>query len=320
MKMKHYNIPIFVPHKGCPNDCVFCNQKKITGQTEENSFIETEKIIEETLSTLKRPYYAEIAFFGGSFTGIPEKIQRGYLEIARRYVSDGKVDGIRLSTRPDYITPEILDMLKEYGVTAIELGAQSMDDEVLIKNRRGHTAEMTKQATSLLKEYGFETGLQMMTGMYGSDAQKDIFTGREIVELKPDTVRIYPTVVLGDTALEKLFKSGEYIPPTLDETVEICASLNRIFEENNVKIIRMGLQSTDLICEKGGIIAGAYHSAFGELVKSRVMRDEIEEKVKLGEKIIVVPKNKRSIAIGQKKSNIRYIKEKYHVDIEVKGI
>lgn len=318
--MKHINIPVFVPHKGCPNDCVFCNQKRITGIEEQSDFAETERIIEETLSTMERPYFAEIAFFGGSFTGIPLEQQKGYLEIAQKYVKSGKVDGIRLSTRPDYISPEILELLKNYGVTAVELGAQSMVDSVLEKNRRGHTAEMTKKATMLLKEYGFSTGLQMMTGMYGSDAEKDIFTGEEIAKLNPDTVRIYPTVVLGDTALEELYKSGEYIPPSLEESVEVCARIHRIFTGKGIKIIRTGLQSTDLICEKGGIVAGAYHSAFGELVMSRILRDEMEEKVKSGEKQITVPSKMVSAVVGQKKTNIKYFKEKYGIDIEVKGI
>ncbi|MBR5586334.1 MAG: radical SAM protein [Clostridia bacterium] len=317
--MRHYNIPVFVPHKGCPNDCVFCNQKKITGQ-QEGSPDEAEKIIEEHLSTMERPYFAEIAFFGGSFTGIELSLQKKYLEIAKKFVDSGDVDGIRLSTRPDYISAEILDMLKSYGVTAVELGAQSMDDGVLRKNHRGHSADDTKKAVTLLKEYGFETGLQMMTGMYGSDAKTDLFTGMEIAKLSPDTVRIYPTIVLSDTMLEKLFESGEYIPPSLDESVEVCAKLHGIFDEKGIKIIRTGLQSTDTICEKGNIVAGAYHSAFGELVLSRIFRDEMEEKVKNGEKVIFVPKKQLSVAIGQKKTNIKYFKEKYGVDIEVKSI
>jgi len=318
--MRHYNIPIFVPHKGCPNDCVFCNQKKITGERESKNLAETEVVIKEALSTMKRPYYAEIAFFGGSFTGIDISLQKKYLEIAEKFIRSGEVDGIRLSTRPDYISAEILDMLKNHGVTAVELGAQSMDDEVLTKNRRGHRAEDTVKAVKLLKEYGFETGLQMMTGMYGSDSEKDILSGRKIAGLSPDTVRIYPTVVLGDTMLEALYLSGEYVPPTLDESVEVCAALYRIFDEKGIKIIRAGLQSTDTICEKGSIVAGAYHSAFGELVRSRILRDEIEEKVKSGEKTIDVDKKQLSAAIGQKKSNVKYIKEKYGIDIEVKGI
>ena len=318
--MRHFNIPFFVPHKGCPNDCVFCNQKKITGVSENENFEETERIIEEHLSTMERPYYAEIAFFGGSFTGIEPDLQKRYLEIAKKYVDLGKVDGIRLSTRPDYISTEILEMLKSCGVTAIELGAQSMDDEVLAKNRRGHTAETTRKATTLLKEYGFETGLQMMTGMYGSDVDKDIFTGMEIAGLMPDTVRIYPTVVLGETALEKLYLSGEYLPPRLEESVEVCAKLHRIFDEKGIRIIRIGLQSTDTICEKGNIVAGAYHCAFGELVKSRIIRDELEKQVKNGVKIIEVPEKQLSATIGQKRANIKYFKEKYGIDMEVKGI
>lgn len=318
--MRHYNIPIFVPHKGCPNDCVFCNQKKITGISEIETLAETEKIIRTNLSTMTKPYFAEIAFFGGSFTGIDEDIQRKYLEIASSFVKSGEVNGIRLSTRPDYISEKILDMLKSYGVTAIELGAQSMSDEVLLKNHRGHSAEATEKAVKLIKSYGFETGLQMMTGMYGSDGETDVLTAEKIAGLMPDTVRIYPTVVLGDTLLEKLYLRGQYVPPTLNKSVETCAKIYKIFEEKNIKVIRIGLQSTDTICEKGEIVAGAYHSAFGELVKSRIMRDEIEEKVKTGERVIFVPANKISIAIGQKRENIKYIKEKYGIDIEVKGI
>ena len=318
--IRHYNIPVFVPHKGCPNDCVFCNQKKITGVCEAETLARTEEIILQHLSTMKRPYIAEIAFFGGSFTGIDISLQKEYLKIAKKYIDEGKVDGIRLSTRPDYISSEVLDMLKSYGVTAVELGAQSMDDGVLMKNRRGHTAEDTKKATELLKEYGFETGLQMMTGMYGSGTETDIITGEEIAKLKPDTVRIYPTVVLSETELENLFKGGEYLPPSLEESVEVCAKLCRIFEEKNIKIIRMGLQSTDIICEKAGIVAGAYHSAFGELVLSRLLRDEMEKKVKSGVRVIEVPEKKLSAAIGQKRANITYFKEKYGMDIEVKGI
>ena len=269
---------------------------------------------------MERPYFAEIAFFGGSFTGIDISLQKQYLEIANKFIKGGRVDGIRLSTRPDYISEDILDMLKSYGVTAVELGAQSMDDEVLKKNCRGHTADITRKATVLLKQYGFQTGLQMMTGMYGSTSGIDIFTGREIAKLRPDTVRIYPTVVLGDTVLEQLYRNGSYLPPSLEESVEVCANLYTIFEEKDIKIIRMGLQSTDTICEKGCIVAGAYHSAFGELVKSRILRDEIEEKVKQGDHIIKVPSKQLSAAIGQKRSNIKYIKEKYGIDIEVKAI
>lgn len=318
--IRHYNIPVFVPHKGCPNDCVFCNQKKITGVSENENFGEIENMISEHLSTMYRPSYIEIAFFGGSFTGIDVSLQKKYLEIAEKFVDEGKVDGIRLSTRPDYISKEILDMLKSYGVTAVELGAQSMDDDVLLKNRRGHRAEDTVKAVALLKEYGFETGLQMMTGMYGSDAQTDLVSGEKIATLAPDTVRIYPTVVLGETMLEKLYEAGEYIPPSLDESVEVCAKLYRLFEEKGVRIIRTGLQATDTICEKGSIVAGAYHSAFGELVRSRIFRDEMEVKVKKGEKVIFVPKKQISVAIGQKRANIKYFKEKYGIDIEVKEI
>ncbi len=318
--IKHINVPIFVPHKGCPNDCVFCNQKKITGTTGENTLQDAKHTIEETLETVGKDSFVEIAFFGGSFTGIEKERQKEYLSLAGEYINKGQASGIRISTRPDYISCEILDMLKEYGVTAVELGAQSMDDRVLELNRRGHTAEDTKKAVKLLKSYGFETGLQMMTGMYGSDAKTDLFTGRAIAELMPDTVRIYPTVVLEDTYLAELYRAGDYLPPTLEETVEVCAGICKMFEEKNIRVIRLGLQSTDTICEKGSIVAGAYHSAMGELVRSRILREDMEKKVLAGERRIFVPAKLLSAAIGQKRENIKYFKEKYDVDIEVKGI
>ncbi len=318
--IKHINVPIFVPHKGCPNDCVFCNQKKITGTTEEKTLQQARNTIEETLETVGKDSFVEIAFFGGSFTGIEKERQKEYLSLAGEYIKSGRASGIRISTRPDYISCKILDMLKEYGVTAVELGAQSMDDRVLELNRRGHTADDTKKAVKLLKSYGFETGLQMMTGMYGSDTQTDLFTGRAVAELMPDTVRIYPTVVLDDTYLAEIYRAGEYLPPTLEETVEVCAGLFKMFEEKNIRVIRLGLQSTDTICEKGSIVAGAYHSAMGELVRSRILREDMEKKVLMGERQIFVLEKLLSAAIGQKKENIKYFKEKYDVDIEVKGI
>ncbi len=319
--MRHYNIPVFVPHTGCPHDCAFCNQKKITGYGTSTTEQEADRIIREHLETFKPGSEVQIAFFGGSFTGIPEDEQRKLLEVANKYIKDGKAGGIRISTRPDYITEKILDMLGSYNVTSIELGVQSMSDDVLRANDRGHTAKDVCKAAQLIREYGFELGLQMMTGLYMSSIDTDLETGRKIAKICPDTVRIYPTMVLGGTKLEKLYKEGLYIPQKLDETVELCSLLYELFAEKNIKVIRMGLQATDTICEKGEIIAGAYHSAFGELVLSRIERRKLEKlAAQCSEKTlkVFVPKNMISKTVGNKRENIRYIEEKYGIYLEVK--
>ncbi len=321
--MRHYNIPVFVPHIGCPHDCAFCNQKKITGQGTATTPEDAERIITEHLETFEEGCEVQTAFFGGSFTGIPETEQRALLEAANKYIKEGKVSGIRISTRPDYISEKILDMLKSYNVTSIELGVQSMSDEVLRVNDRGHTAEDVIKAAELIREYGFEMGLQMMTGLYRSTFETDLETGRKIADLSPDTVRIYPTMVLGGTRLEELYTKNLYTPPGLDETVELCSLLYELFTEKNIRVIRMGLQATDTICEKGEIVAGAYHSAFGELVHSRIARRKLEKVAKEctdGILEVFVPKNMISKTVGNKRENIRYIKEKYGINVEVKEL
>ena len=199
--MKNANVSIFVSHFGCPQKCTFCNQHSITGAY--GDVIENAKIAIETASrTLgENSKNAEIAFFGGSFTAIDEKYMKTLLGLAYEYVKTGQFKGIRISTRPDKISAEILDLLKSYGVTAIELGAQSMSDKVLSMNNRGHNSACVVEASGLIKSYGFELGLQMMTGMYGSDDETDIETAKKIIALSPDTVRIYPTVVIENTEL-----------------------------------------------------------------------------------------------------------------------
>ncbi|MBQ3053669.1 MAG: radical SAM protein [Clostridia bacterium] len=319
--MRHYNIPVFVPHLGCPNDCSFCNQKRITGQKENHSIEKVREDIEKTLSTISGECYVEIAFFGGSFTGIPEEEQIRLLKLANDYVKKGKVNGIRLSTRPDYINCHILDYLKEYGVTAIELGVQSMVDEVLMANDRGHLVNDVENAVRLIKRYGcFQLGLQQMTGLYKSDREKDILSAEKIASLHPKVVRIYPTIVLPSTKLEKLYAQGKYIPYTLEEAVEVCSKIYRIYEKNNIQVIRMGLQATEMICEKGENIIGPYHSSFGELVLSRILRDELEEKLKnCKEKAeIVADKSIVSKIVGNKRCNIEYFKEKYGIELQLR--
>ena len=316
--MKHVNIPVFIPHVGCPNDCVFCNQKHITGKILEVTEGEIEKIIDEHLLTIPEDSYKEIAFFGGSFTGISEELQERYLKFAYRYIEDGKVQGIRLSTRPDYINKQILDRLKKYGVTSIELGVQSLDDEVLEKSNRGHTAEDVKNAVKMIREYDFSLGLQMMTGLPGDNNEKSIETAGKIISMKPDFVRIYPTLVIKDTELFNMYKRGEYEPQSLNEAVELVAKLLLMFEDKNIKVIRVALMTTDEISPGGKLEAGPFHSSFRELCESRIYFEKILDKI--GDKkcttVRVNPKEVSKV-VGNKKKNILEF-EKRGIKITIK--
>ena len=240
------------------------------------------------------------------------------LKSAYPYVREGFFKGIRISTRPDCVDSEICTLLKEYGVTSVELGCQSMDDEVLEKNLRGHTVNDVENAVKVLKDFGFETGLQMMTGLWGSSAEKDIRTAEKIIALKPDTVRIYPTIVLENTLLEKKFKAGEYKVMSLEETVELVSKLLLMFEENNIAVIRTGLHSGGNVEE--GYVAGAYHPAFKELCESRIYLEKITDQIEnlpKGDVVIRVPEGALSQATGQKKSNrLRIEKMGFHVRFE----
>lgn len=262
-------IPIFVPHKGCPHQCSFCNQKHITGQLEEMTPQKAREIIEMYLTTIDtKKFRTEIAFYGGSFTAIDIDYQTQLLEVAYDYVKKGYIKGIRLSTRPDAINTDILDNLKEYGVTEIELGVQSMCDDVLEANERGHTVEDVINAVNLIRNYDFSLGLQQMTGLYCDTYEKDILTAEEICKLKPDFVRIYPTLVFNNTALAQYYNNGLYKPHTVEEAVELCAKIKAIYEQNDIKIIRLGLLMSDDEA-KNNFIDGPYHPRFRELVEGK---------------------------------------------------
>ncbi len=319
--MKTYNIPIFVPHRGCPFDCVFCNQKRITGADSGVTAADVRNITDAHLKTLpKENRRVEAAFFGGSFTGIPIEEQSELLGAAKEYLDRGDIDGIRLSTRPDYIDREILDNLLKYGVTTIELGVQSMDDEVLKAANRGHTRGDVVRAAELIRAYPFTLGLQMMTGLPGDTEEKSIRTADEIIALKPGLVRIYPTLTIKDTYLEKLYRAGKYRPQTLEEAVELVKKLLLKFEANGIKVIRAGLQSTEEICENGSVVAGPVHSAFREMAESAIYRDIIYEKLQSAScaraDIFVSPKE-ISKAVGIKRSNVIYIKNALNIDIKI---
>lgn len=316
--MKHGNIALFVPHNGCPNQCTFCNQKSITGVQYQPTEKDVDNAVLNALMSSKKTgidYDYEIAFFGGSFTAIDREYMISLLKAACKYVENNTVSGVRLSTRPDAIDREVLEILKSYGVTSIELGAQSMCDEVLVANRRGHTTDDVKNASRLIKEYGFSLGLQMMTGLYKSTYERDIYTANEIISLKPDTVRIYPTITLSGTRLGDLYECGEFTPVPLDESVNLCALLLKLFSENNIEVIRLGLHySEDL---QKGMLFNNYHPAFKELCESKLMLDEFIKIVsengllEKNECNLLVSVNPSSVSklVGQKRANIKAINE-----------
>lgn len=268
--MKHTNVAIFVPHVGCTHRCSFCNQVKISGTAHSVTANTVRTAIEKAIGS--KGYNqkdAEIAFFGGSFTAIDRAYRLELLTAALPYVESGHFSGIRISTRPDCIDPDILRELKEYKVTAIELGAQSMDDEVLRLNERGHTAVQVIKASKLVKDYGFSLGLQMMVGLYGGG--DDIETAKMLIELKPDTMRIYPTLVLKDTMLQKLYEQGKYAPLGLNQAVEVCARILQMATQQGIKVIKLGLHAGKDLEE--AIVAGPYHPAFKELCESKIYFD-----------------------------------------------
>ena len=303
--MPHSNIAIFVPHLGCPNQCSFCNQNSITGEQKSPTPTEVKKICEQALCEIKNPNDAEIAFFGGSFTMIEHEYMLSLLECVQEFIGVGKFKGIRISTRPDGIDNEILKNLKKYNVTSIELGVQSMSDKVLSANDRGHSAEDVRKAAELIKSNGFELGLQMIIGLYKSNPQTDIFSAKEIIKLHPQTVRIYPAVVLAGTKLERLFKSGEYIPYEMDAAVQLCAKLILEFEDNKIKIIKLGLHASETV--EGEMLGGIYHPAFKELCENFIFLERIKENLinkNQGNYKIFVSENSISKAVGQKRANI----------------
>lgn len=301
---KHINIALFVPHAGCPHLCSFCNQKTISGHSKPLTPEDVSEAVETALSS-RDCSSAQLAFFGGSFTAVEHDYRVSLLKAAQQFIRAGKIRSVRISTRPDAIDDDILDELKYYGVTSIELGAQSMDDKVLLLNERGHTAEEVRKASSLIKSYGFELGLQMMTGLYGDTDEGALYTAREIIKLSPDTVRVYPTVVLNGTRLAELYESGEFKPQTLDEAVELGAELLDLFRENNISVIRFGLHASEDV--EGDYAAGAYHPALREICESRIYLHKAEELFKeypQGKYEIYVSSREISKMTGQKKYNI----------------
>ena len=307
--MKHSNISIFIPHVGCPHTCSFCDQRTISGAQHLPDGNEVREICSKALAEVKFPENAEIAFFGGSFTAIPRDYMLELLTAASEFVGEGKFRGIRCSTRPDCIDSEVLSLLKKSGVTAIELGAQSMCDEVLAANERGHTADDVRRASEMIKGAGIELGLQMMTGLYRSGSEADMHTALEIAALGPETVRIYPVVVLKGTRLAELYERGEYVLTPFDEMVMQCAKIMGMFISRGIKVIKCGLHASEFV--EQDMVAGYYHPAFRELCESLIYREVIGAAIPQECSSAEVTVNSREIskAVGQKKSNISYFRE-----------
>ncbi len=305
--MKHSNISIFIPHVGCPHTCSFCDQRTISGAQHLPDGDEVRRICAGALSEVKEPENTEIAFFGGSFTAVPRDYMTELLEAAHSFTGSGRFRGIRCSTRPDCIDEEVLDILRSYGVTAIELGAQSMNDEVLEANERGHSSADVERAAELIKAKGFELGLQMMTGLYKSSITSDEETAEKIIALRPDTVRIYPVVVLRGTKLAELYEEGVYEMIPFEEMVSMCSRIMLRFQENGIRVIKCGLHASEFV-EKD-MVAGYYHPAFRELCESEVYLSRLME-IADGCSLlrITVPAKEISKAVGHKKSNIERMK------------
>ncbi len=316
--MKHSNISIFVPHAGCPHQCSFCNQKTISGTKHQPTANDVHRICTQAMEEVKDRKNCEIAFFGGSFTAIEKNYMISLLNAAKYYIGSDGFKGIRISTRPDFIDREILDILKLYGVTSIELGAQSMQNNVLESNDRGHTAEDVYKACELIREYGFELGLQMMVGLYKSSKNDELETMNKIIGIHPDTVRIYPVVVLKGTKLADLYESGEYTLMPFETVAELCAGMLSEFHSQRIEVIKCGLHASDGV--EGDMVAGYYHPAFKELCEGLIYRMMIQKllnsKTFLKSLVIAVNPSCVSKALGHKKSNVEFFKEK-GTDIKV---
>jgi radical SAM superfamily enzyme len=314
--MKHFTIPIFIPELACPNRCVFCNQHSISGFVKQPEPEEVREIILQHLKTIpEKDCHIEIGFFGGSFTGIEPALQEQYLSIAYEFLISGQIHGIRLSTRPDYINPEALSLLKRYGVTTIELGAQSLNDEVLLLSGRGHKVADVERASELILSSGFKLGLQMMTGLPGDTPQLSLQTARRIVELGASCTRIYPTLVIRGTELEQRWRSGEYQPQSLDEAVELAARLMDVFYYAGVEVIRVGLHPSEGLLDGSEMLAGPFHPSFRELVKTFIWKQKL---IKLIDKYpqggnihIPAPQHELRYAIGYNSENRKMLENHF---------
>lgn len=314
-------IPVFLPHQGCPHQCAFCNQNKISGALSRLPSRETlAKEVRQYLSFGRRKKGPiQIAFYGGSFLGIPFADIRPLLDAAQAFIQSGSIDSIRFSTRPDTISPQTLNRLEGYTVSTIELGAQSMDDRILSLSNRGHTAEDTKTAAAVIKQNRMQLGIQMMTGLPGDSGRQSIETAKRIADLEPDFVRIYPTIVLAGSPLAAAYKKGEYISMPLEKSVKLVARIYSLFSERGIPVIRTGLQASDGLSDQETILAGPYHPAYGHLVMSEIFLETAAKQLRRaknitdGEISIHVHETDISKMRGLKNQNIHKLKEMFPV-------
>lgn len=308
--MKHYNIPIFIPELACPNRCIYCNQRHISGQLQTVKPEEIKQIIEQHLATFIRPSEVELAFFGGSFTGIDEKDMLTYLQIVQPYIEQGEIKSIRISTRPDYINEKILDILQQYNVKDIELGAQSLNEEVLAFAKRGHTVRDVENASQLIKSYGFSLGLQMMIGLPLDTVEKSKETAKKILKLGAESTRIYPTLVINNTDLADLYRQNKYKALSLDEAVDWTAEIYKIFSQSSIKILRVGLHPSEALINGTELLAGPFHVSFKELVLTKIWQEKFE-KLPINTKTILVNPKEINYAIGYNSKNKQLLQKKF---------
>ncbi|MEG1345552.1 MAG: radical SAM protein [Acidaminococcaceae bacterium] len=304
-------IPVFIPHAGCPHQCVFCNQKTISGQ--QLASVEQAALqIKKYLQWVKPSTTNELAFYGGSFTGLEESLQRQLLALAIHYRDAGVIGSIRVSTRPDYVEQAQLKNLLAAGVGLVELGVQSLDDKVLQLAERGHCAAVVAGAVQRLRVAGLKVGLQLMVGMPGQSFDSVKATVDEVLLLQPDVVRIYPLIVVAGTPLATLYQQGSFQPLTLEDAVVQTAYMYQAFTKQGIKVIRMGLQADAELCRAGSIIAGPFHSAFGEMVYSWLYHEEIGQRLLALQQegitkiTLTYPQREESKIRGQKNCNLRY--------------
>ncbi len=314
MTAKRNIIPVFVPHLGCKSDCVFCNQRKISGSLSPVRAADIENIITLALEKIPEKTNIQLAFYGGSFTAIPVGEQNELLSAALPFLRDGRLCSVRLSTRPDAIDEKTLERLKGFGVRTLEIGAQSMCDAVLLASGRGHTAAQTEKAAQLVKEHGFELILQMMTGLPGDTKARTLETAEKLIALRPDGVRIYPAVIIADTPLQELWQSGKYAEHTVTQAIDYCAAIVPLFEKAGIDIIRLGLNPTEAL-SRGAAVGGAYHPALGELVRARIMLGKAKALLEGIEpkSAVTLQVNFRDISamIGPHRSNLEALKAEF---------
>lgn len=311
---KNRIIPIFVPHIGCPHQCIFCDQRQIAGVHSAPTGEDAARLVAKGLE--RAGPGAEVAFYGGSFTAVNSDVQLDLLKAVSPFLASGMVSSLRVSTRPDAVDKAVMERLNHYGVQTVELGCQSMNDAVLKKSRRGHSSHDVYNSVHQLKSYGFSVILQMMTGLPGDSEKTAIETARELASLQPDGVRIYPTVVVRGSPLDLLYRRGEYIPQSVEETVDLCAKLLPIFYGSGIPVLRIGLQSTEAL-SGGGALAGGYHPALGELVKARCYRNLASALLKSCRGVysvtLGVAPNRISIMIGQKRCNLLWLQREFKI-------